>query len=111
MTNTNSPKLYPFSVQKHAHDIELYRNRLFNTMHDMESGEIPMDAARYDRIYDFYYGQLEELYNMMWATRDGRIVYLTGEQISLAKRIVFWASEQRASSLVRAGKLDYIKYC
>lgn len=47
-------KTYYFSVRKHAHDIEFYRNRLFNTMKDMESGEIPMDKKRYDRIYAMY---------------------------------------------------------
>ena len=104
-------KKYPFSIQKHAHDIEFYRNRLYNTMCDMESGEIPMDAERFDRIYDFYHNELEELYCAMFDSRDGRIVYLTGKQIGLAKRIVFWASEQRAKSCIESGKLDYLKYC
>lgn len=40
-------KSYPFSLQKHAHSIELYYNHVKNTLADMESGEIPMDAARY----------------------------------------------------------------
>lgn len=104
-------KLYPFSVQKHAHDIEFYHNRLFNTMCDMDSGEIPMDKARYDRIYDMYYGELMELYEAVLSSRDGRIAYLTGKQIALAKRIVFWASEQRANSLIEQGKYQYLQYC
>ena len=104
-------KTYYFSVRKHAHDIEFYRNRLFNTMCDMENGTIPMDTKRYDRIYDFYHGELEELYEMMFASRDGITVQLTGKQIALAKRIVFWASEQRAGSLIRAGKTEYLQYC
>lgn len=81
-----SEKTYPFSVRKHAHDIEFYRNRLFNTMHDMEMGEIPMDTKRYDRIYD-------------------------GKQIGLAKKIVIWASETRAQSCIERGRLDLLKYC
>ena len=104
-------KTYPFSVAKHAHDIEFYRNRLFNTMCDMESGEIPMDTKRYDRIYDFYHGELEELYEMMFASRDGRLTYLTGKQIGLAKKIVAWASETRAQSCIARGRLDLLKYC
>ena len=104
-------KTYPFSVAKHAHDIEFYRNRLYNTMCDMESGEIPMDAKRYDRIWDFYHGELEELYDMMFQSRDGRLVYLTGKQIGLAKKIVFWASEQRAASCIANGRLDLLQYC
>ena len=105
-------KSYPFSVAKHGHDIEFYRNRLFNTMCDMESGEIPMDTKRYDRIYDMYHGELEELYNAVcYNTRDGRVSYLTGPQIALAKKIVMWASEQRAASCIARGRLDLLQYC
>ena len=104
-------KTYPFSVQKHAHDIEYYHNHLYCTMCDMENGTIPMDQKRYDKIYDMLYGPLEELYEMMFTSRDGRVVYLTGKQIALAKKIVFWASESRAHHLIEAGKLDYLRYC
>ena len=104
-------KTYYFSVRKHAHDIEFYRNRLWNTMHDMESGEIPMDAKRYDRIYNMYYGPLMELSDMMLSTRDGITVQLTGPQIALAKKIVLWSSEERANACIRAGRYDLIQYC
>lgn len=104
-------KLYPFSVQKHAHSIELCYNHVKNTMADMEAGEIPMDAARYDRLADFLDEQLLPLYMEMFDSRDGRLVYLTGPQIALAKKIVAWASERRAASLIRAGKDEYLQYC
>ena len=105
-------KMYPFSVQKHAHDIELYRNHLFLTIHDMESGEIPMDTKRYERCVAMYDGKLNELHDAMrFSTRDGRIAWLTGEQIELAKRIVFWASNYRATSCEAAGRTDLIQYC
>ena len=103
-------KLYPFSM-KHAHDIEFYRNRLFNTMRDMENGEIEFDKARYDRICDLYEGDLTELYEAVLNSRDGRVAYLTGSQIGLAKRIVAWASEQRSESLIKSGKTEYLQYC
>lgn len=104
-------KTYFFSVRKHAHDIEFYRNRLFNTMKDMESGEIPMDKKRYDRIYAMYNGPLEDLYNAVcFNTRDGITAQLTGPQIALAQKIVAWAAEQRAGSLIRAGKTQYLQY-
>ena len=106
-----SAKTYPFSVQKHAHDIEYYHNHLYCLMRDMESGEIPMDSARYDRIFEFFYGELMELYEMMFNSRDGRVVYLTGKQIGLAKKIVIWASERRADSLIKSGKTEYLQYC
>ena len=89
-------KTYPFSVRKHAHDIELYHNVLYNTMCDMQSGEIPMDSKRYDKIEAMYYGPLMELYERMFDSRDGVVVYLTGPQISLAKKVVFWAENYRA---------------
>ncbi len=104
-------KKYPFSIQKHAHSIEFYHNHLFNTMKAMENGEIPMDEVRHDQMYDFYHGELRELYEAMFDSRDGKIVYLTGKQIGLAKKIVIWASEQRANSLIRAGKTQYLRYC
>lgn len=105
-------KTYPFSVQKHAHDIEFYANRLFNTMRGMESGEIPMDSKRYDRICDMYDGPLMELRDAVrFNTRDGIVAYLTGPQIALAKKIVIWASETRAQSCIEAGRYDLIQYC
>lgn len=105
-------KTYPFSVRKHAHDIEFYCNRLFNTMRDMESGEIPMDTKRYDRICDMYDGPLMELRDaIFFNSHDGIVAYLTGPQIALAKKIVMWASETRANSCIKAGRLDLVKYC
>ena len=81
-------------------------------MRGMESGEIPMDEKRYDRIYNMYTGKLEDLYNAVcFNTNDGNISWLTGEQIALAKRIVIWASETRAQSCIEAGRMDLLKYC
>ena len=104
-------KTYPFSVQKHAHSIEFYYNRVKNTMTDMESGEIPMDAARYSYLADFLERELLPLYTAMFDSRDGRLVYLTGPQLGLAKKIIAWASEQRAASLISAGKTEYLAFC
>lgn len=104
-------KLYPFSVVKHAHDIEFYHNRLYNTMRNMESGEIPMDKKRYNSICNLYYGELQELYEMMFNSRDGRIVYLTGKQIGLAKKIVEWASNTRYNTQIAHGKYRNLQYC
>lgn len=103
-------KTYPFSM-KNAHSIEFYHNRLFNIMCDMESGEIPMETERYAKIRDMYYGPLAELMDAIYSNRNPYVVYLTGEQIGLAKRIVFWASEQRAQKCIERGKLEYLQYC
>ena len=103
-------KMYPFSTEKHAHDIEFYSNRLYNTMVDMETGEIPYDEEQYNRIHDMYYGELRELRNCM-AGMCGRPVYLTGKQIALAKKIVAWASGTRAATCIAKGRYDLVKYC
>lgn len=104
-------KKYPFSVQKHAHSIEFFYNHIKNTLNDVESGEIMMDAVRYNKLYDFLHQQVLPLYEEMFNSRDGRIVYLTGAQIGLAKKIVIWASDKRAASLIASGKTEYLKYC
>lgn len=104
-------KMYPFSIAKHAHDIEFYYNKLYNTMRDMESGEIPMDEKEYESIYNFYHGELQELYEMMFNSRDGRIVYLTGKQIGLAKQVVQWASNTRYNTQIAHGNYKNLQYC
>lgn len=104
-------KTYPFSVAKHAHDIEFYRNKLYNTMCDMENGEIPMNRKQYKLISDLYYGELQELYEMMFNSRDGRIVYLSGKQIGLAKKIVAWASNTRYNTQIEYGNYRNLQYC
>ena len=102
-------KTYYFSNTKHAHDIEFYANRLKNTMYSMESGEIPMDEKRYDRIHDMYYGPLMELRDILFGS--GPIAQLTGPQIGLAKEIVAWASNTRALTAEANGRRDLLQYC
>ena len=105
-------KLYPFSRRNHAHDIEFYRNRIKNVLYAMDSGDIPYDARRYNRLETMLNGPLEDLYNAMYFnSSDGIVCYLTGSQIALAKRIIVWAHEQRAAACVEAGRLDLVKYC
>ena len=38
-------RLYPFSTQKHAHEIEFALNRAHNIRHDMEVGEMPKNQC------------------------------------------------------------------
>ena len=103
-------KTYPFSLNKHAHDIELYANRIKNTMYSMESGEIPMDAKRYDRLEAMYYGPLMDLRDAINGSYTP-VAQLTGPQIGLAKKIVFWARETRAQSCIERGRTDLLQYC
>lgn len=102
-------KLYPFSVQKHAHDIEFAKNRTRNLMSEIEFDEREATAEEYNALCDRY----EALTGLLLAvldSRDGRIAYLTGPQIALAKECVAWASNTRAESLIAAGKTEYLQY-
>jgi len=91
-------KLYPFSAQKHAHDIEFMCNRTRNIMSEMESGEIKMDNAKYDYLETLFDALTDLLETIIGTCRDGRTAYLTGKQIGLAKEVVLWAAEQRATT-------------
>lgn len=108
---TSKEKRYPFSAAKHAHDIEFYHNRLWLTAREMECGEIPMDKARYERITKMLDGDLRELQNAMSGACCCPVIYLTGKQIGLAKKIVAWASETRAQTCIKNGRYDLVKYC
>lgn len=86
-------KLYPFSCQRHLHDIEFLRNRLYNIITDIESGEMSVSAHEYSVLCDRFEGVSAlrlTLYDYAPAT-----AWLTGPQIDLAKRIAIWASEER----------------
>lgn len=43
-------KLYPFSTNRNQHNFALIANICFNTMYDMQHGEIKWDDAEYDRL-------------------------------------------------------------
>ena len=93
-------KLYPFSAQKYAHDIEFRRNRVKNELYDAQMDR-NFDAALLDMMEELA-DQLTDLLSAILGTcRDGRIAYLTGQQIGLAKETVIWAAEQRAATQER----------
>lgn len=69
-------KKYPFS-RRNAHDIELCKNIAY--LND--------DPMYYDLI---------ELISAIQDTFDGRVSWLTGKQIGLAKKCMMIATERRA---------------
>lgn len=101
-------KRYPFNIQKNVHSIEYWRNRVFCEMREAEMDvNVPLaECERLEHLHD----DLTELLEAALDSRDGRIAYLTGPQIGLAKECVVWADNQRAASLVAAGKSEYLKY-
>lgn len=89
-------KQYPFSVQKHGHDIEYFANHVYVTMREMEDGETPMNKRLYDWLVDMHENKLRDLRCAIMDTSDGRVAWLTGQQLMLANRAVAWAGEARA---------------
>ena len=90
------PKLYPFSAEKHAHDIEFRKNRVANELHDLLNSEGTADGNQIDKM-EALLNDLRNLLSVILGTcRDGKIAYLTGPQIALAKESVAWAAEARA---------------
>ena len=77
--------------------------RTYNIIADMESGDIPWDETDYDRLTERYDALTEVLLAILGTCRDGRIAYLTGPQIGLAKEAVAWAAETRAKNMVKIG--------
>lgn len=96
--NSKGEKLYPFSLQKHAHDIEFKKNRTFNVRADMESGAIPWNDAEYDRLDKDYQELSDLLCVVLSGSRDGLTSWLTGSQLGKAKEVVAWAGMARAAT-------------
>lgn len=90
-------KRYPFSIQKHAHDIEFRRNFVFNRMTDADEGVI--DKQLFNSLYQTHQRLTALLLAVMNSSRDGRIAWLTGPQIGLAKETVAWANNCRADRM------------
>jgi len=95
-------KLYPFNEHKHAHDIEFMINHYRNTISDMRRGNIPWNDTKYDQLCDRLFALNDLLSTILIKSchygcngRNGRIAYLTEEQLSLAKEAVIWAAETR----------------
>lgn len=95
MKNT---KLYPFSTAKHAHDIEYRRNKVYIEMREWEDDLSRKLDYTYDKLCALY-DDLTDLLQAVLNSRDGRVCYLTGKQIGLAKESVMWAANRRASVL------------
>ena len=88
-------KLYPFSVQKHAHDIDYYRYFLMNRIYTPEEyGLTAEQVAKYeDRLED-----VNAVLTAIMSTSDGKVAWLTGKQYGLAHEITFWAGEARSNA-------------
>ena len=86
-------KKYPFSMKRHGHDIELARNLLFSQYIYPDGTSAKLRAWAQD--------MRDRLGNILSAgVGCNPIVYLTGEEIGLARRAIEWAT------LFRAARMD-----
>lgn len=99
--NEKGQKLYPFSIQKHAHDIEFRYNRMCNVLSEMQTapefgGRTDYTHEEFDKLYD----EIEEFREVYEAMFHGysSVAWLTGRQLSLAKDAVAWAHDTRAET-------------
>ena len=98
-------KLYPFSTIKNQHNFELISNICFNTMHDMESGEISFDSAEYDRLSDLK-EKAERFFELPLP-----VAWLPYEVWRDANELANMAILHRQEACIAAGRPELVTYC
>lgn len=86
-------KKYPFSLRKHAHDLEFRRYRAMNELGDkiISNSLKPGEEERFQKLID-------DLADILLTYPDGNgIIWITGKQYGLAKESVGWAESMRTS--------------
>lgn len=85
MTSTSTTKRYPFSLAKHAHDIELAHN--YEYCHE--------NWARVEELNDLLLKMRSN------ADRSGRVTWLEGRDYARAKELTGWAAGFRDECMNR----------
>ena len=98
-------KLYPFSTMKNQHNFELIRNICYNTMYDMNTGEIEMNEAEYDRL-EAMMQQAEKFFCL-----ELPVAWLPYEELRLAKELANLAIMHRQDACIANGRPDLVTYC
>lgn len=89
---------YPFSIDKHAHDIEFRISRTINVMNEVLNGDKAYNEAEFDALESLL-DRLEILLETaLSSSRDGSVALLCGEDYKLAKECAVWAAEAREST-------------
>ena len=98
-------KKYPFSAQKHAHDIEYYYYYLRNRIDEFyEQG---IGTGEKVKKMEKQLERVIELRDEVFWNGNGVVSWISGKNYGLAKEICCWASEMRASHC----KPEYRQYC
>lgn len=85
--NSKGEKLYPFSMRKYGHNIELAYNRQYIIINEMQDGEREWD----DKAIE-YYDTLSEVY----ANAMGHAIYwCNGKEYGILKEASVWADYYR----------------
>lgn len=98
-------KLYPFSTEKNQHNFMLVANICYNTMYDMQTGEIPFDKEKYLRFDD-----LREKADKYFCYQLP-VAWVTWEDLKEMKEISAMAVNHRMNACEKAGRYDLLKYC
>lgn len=98
-------KLYPFSTINNQHNFDLIHSICFNTMHDMESGDIEWNDAEYERLMDMRQ-KAEEFFTLPLP-----VAWLTWEDYKDAKELAETAIMHRQDACIRNGRPDLVTYC
>lgn len=98
-------KLYPFSTMKNQHNFDLIHSICFNTMSDMEDGEIKWDDAEYERLEKMRQ-RAEEFFTLPLP-----VAWLTWEDYKDAKELAETAIIHRQEACIRNGRPDLVTYC
>lgn len=79
-------KKYPFSAQKHAHDIDMAYNACRARITPGGPND-PEDIDRFNRVLD--------LYTEIIDSSNGKVAWISGKNYALANQIIAWAAERR----------------
>ena len=85
---TNTEKLYPFSMRKHAHDLEYRRNRLTNVL-SLEN-TLSLEEEAFMNAEREMLGHILTMYQNPYC-----IVFLNGREYQVAINAVGWAESNR----------------
>jgi hypothetical protein len=98
-------KLYPFSTNKNQHNFMLVKNRCYNTMYDMDTGNIPYDKAEYNKLYELSQ-KADEFFGLPLP-----IAWLDWKTVREAKKIAQMAVDYRMETCIKNGRYDLLQYC
>lgn len=105
-------KLYPFNVERNAHNFELVYNVCRNRTDDMLMGNVRYDEAEYNRLTAL--GNRADRCRY-WAlsrrTSYDEIIWLPWDEWKECKEISDIAVLHRQNKCIEAGRLDLLQYC